>query len=115
MQAVDELGHVAEGVYNARMVVQRAAVGVDMPIAQAVVDLLDGRTQPAQAVAALMGREPTAERAYCVLFVSPNQAGPWATRAAMCAMASSTWSTKIRHKSPSPGDPGLCRWPGIRP
>lgn len=64
VQAVDELGHVAEGVYSARTVVQRAAVlGVDMPIAQAVVDLLDGRTQPAQAVAALMGREPTFERA----------------------------------------------------
>ncbi len=64
VQAVDELGHVAEGVYSARTVVQRAKVlGVDMPIAQAVVDLLDGRTRPAQAVAALMGREPTAERA----------------------------------------------------
>jgi len=62
-QAIDSLGHVAEGVYSARTVVQRAlALGVDMPIAQAVVDLLDGRTQPAQAVAALMGREPTAER-----------------------------------------------------
>lgn len=63
-QAVDELGHVAEGVYSARTVVQRAkALGVDMPIAQAVVDLLDGRLRPAQAVHALMGREPTAERA----------------------------------------------------
>jgi glycerol-3-phosphate dehydrogenase (NAD(P)+) len=62
-QAVDMLGHVAEGVYSARTVVQRAAsLCVDMPIAQAVVDLLDGRLQPAQAVAALMGRGPTAER-----------------------------------------------------
>jgi glycerol-3-phosphate dehydrogenase (NAD(P)+) len=61
-QAIDMLGHVAEGVYSARTVVQRAAsLCVDMPIAQAVVDLLDGRLQPAQAVAALMGRDPTVE------------------------------------------------------
>ncbi len=61
-QAVDMLGHVAEGVYSARTVVQRArTLGVDMPIAQAVVDLLDGQLQPAQAVAALMGRGPAIE------------------------------------------------------
>jgi glycerol-3-phosphate dehydrogenase (NAD(P)+) len=61
-QAVASLGHVAEGVYCARTVVQRAAtLGVDMPIAQAVVALLDGHLAPAQAVALLMGREPTAE------------------------------------------------------
>jgi glycerol-3-phosphate dehydrogenase (NAD(P)+) len=56
-QAVDSLGHVAEGVYCARTVVQRAQhLGVDMPIAQAVVALLDGHITPAQAVAVLMGR-----------------------------------------------------------
>lgn len=56
-QAVASLGHVAEGVYSARTVWQRAqSLGVDMPIVQAVVDLLDGRNTPAQAVAALMGR-----------------------------------------------------------
>lgn len=56
-QAVDSLGHVAEGVYCARTVVQRAQhLGVDMPIAQAVVALLDGQMTPAQAVAELMGR-----------------------------------------------------------
>ena len=44
--------------------VQRAAcLGVDMPIAQAVVALLDGQMAPAQAVARLMGRGPTAELA----------------------------------------------------
>jgi glycerol-3-phosphate dehydrogenase (NAD(P)+) len=32
-----------------------------MPIARGVVELLDGRLRPAEAVAALMGREPTAE------------------------------------------------------
>jgi glycerol-3-phosphate dehydrogenase (NAD(P)+) len=61
-QAVASLGHVAEGVYSARTVVQRArSLGVEMPIAQAVVALLDGRMQPAQAVAALMGRDPGQE------------------------------------------------------
>ena len=57
-QAVDSLGHVAEGVYSARTVVQRArSLGVDMPISEGVVALLAGALQPAQAVAALMGRE----------------------------------------------------------
>ena len=61
-QAVQALGHVAEGVYSARTVVQRAhSLGVEMPIAQSVVDLLDGRMLPAQAVATLMGRGPAAE------------------------------------------------------
>ncbi|MBC5781788.1 NAD(P)-dependent glycerol-3-phosphate dehydrogenase [Ramlibacter sp. USB13] len=61
-QAVESLGHVAEGVYSARTVVERARrLGVDMPIARAVVDLLDGRLAPAQAVATLMGRDPAAE------------------------------------------------------
>jgi glycerol-3-phosphate dehydrogenase (NAD(P)+) len=63
-QAVNALGHVAEGVYCARAVLQRAAaLGVEMPIAQAVVALLDGSIAAAQAVALLMGREPTAEPA----------------------------------------------------
>jgi glycerol-3-phosphate dehydrogenase (NAD(P)+) len=61
-QAVDSLGHVAEGVYSARTVVQRArSLGVDMPISEGVVALLEGRLQPAQLVAALMGRDPKAE------------------------------------------------------
>ena len=56
-QAVDSLGHVAEGVYCARAVVQRAqSLGVEMPISSAVVALLDGQINPVQAVAALMGR-----------------------------------------------------------
>ena len=61
-QAVQSLGHVAEGVYSARTVAQRAQlVGVDMPITRAVVDLLDGQLSPADAVATLMGREPASE------------------------------------------------------
>ncbi len=63
-QATSSLGHVAEGVLCARAVVQRArSLAVDMPIAQCVVALLDGAIAPAQAVAMLMGREPTAESA----------------------------------------------------
>lgn len=63
VQVTAGLGHVAEGVYSARTVVQRAAyLGVDMPIAQAVVALLDGLLTPQQAVADLMGREPTVEQ-----------------------------------------------------
>lgn len=58
-QAVASLGHVAEGVYCARTVAQRAdSLGVDMPITQSVVALLDGNIQPDQAVADLMGRTP---------------------------------------------------------
>jgi glycerol-3-phosphate dehydrogenase (NAD(P)+) len=61
-QAVDSLGHVAEGVYCARTVVQRARhLGVEMPIAESVVALLDGRVRPAEAVAELMSREPGVE------------------------------------------------------
>jgi glycerol-3-phosphate dehydrogenase (NAD(P)+) len=61
-QAVAALGHVAEGVYCARTVVQRAqSLGVRMPISEGVVALLDGQVTAAHAVAALMGRDPTAE------------------------------------------------------
>ncbi len=63
-QAVDSLGHVAEGVYCARTVVQRARhLGVQMPISDSVVAVLDGRVRPAEAVAELMGREPGVESA----------------------------------------------------
>lgn len=58
-QAVASLGHVAEGVYSARTVAHRAhSLGVEMPITQGVVALLDGSIEPAQAVADLMGRTP---------------------------------------------------------
>ena len=62
-QAVASLGHVAEGVYCARTVVQRARhLSIEMPIAEGVVALLDGAVRPVDAVAGLMGREPGAER-----------------------------------------------------
>jgi glycerol-3-phosphate dehydrogenase (NAD(P)+) len=61
-QAVTSLGHVAEGVYSARTVWQRAqSLGVDMPITEAVVALLDGRLQAREAVQVLMGRGPRGE------------------------------------------------------
>jgi glycerol-3-phosphate dehydrogenase (NAD(P)+) len=61
-QAVDSLGHVAEGVYSARTVLRRAEqLGVEMPIARAVVHLLDGLTTPQMALAELMGREAKGE------------------------------------------------------
>lgn len=63
-EVLASLGHVAEGVYCARTVVQRAAgLGVDMPIAQGVVALLDGKIKPSEAVALLMEREPKTEMA----------------------------------------------------
>ena len=61
-QAVDALGHVAEGVYCARTVVQRAeGLGIDMPVSRAVLALLDGQIGAAQAVGQLMGREARGE------------------------------------------------------
>ncbi len=61
-QAVESLGHVAEGVYSARTVHQRAkALGVDMPITAAVVALLDGSLKASEVVQQLMGRGPRGE------------------------------------------------------
>ena len=61
-EAVASLGHVAEGVYCARTVCQRAlSLGVDMPITQCVVKVLDGTLSAKQAVGLLMGRGATEE------------------------------------------------------
>lgn len=61
-QALTSLGHVAEGVYSAHTVWQRAqSLGVDMPITEAVVALLEGRLQAREAVQVLMGRGPRGE------------------------------------------------------
>jgi glycerol-3-phosphate dehydrogenase (NAD(P)+) len=60
--AVASLGHVAEGVHCARTVVARARhLGIDMPIAQAVVTLLDGKASAAQVLTQLMARDPRPE------------------------------------------------------
>ncbi|MDT9001203.1 NAD(P)H-dependent glycerol-3-phosphate dehydrogenase [Paucibacter sp. APW11] len=61
-QILVDLGHVAEGVYSAPTVLARArAKGVDMPITEAVVAVLEGRLSPAAAVDLLMGRRARAE------------------------------------------------------
>ncbi len=61
-QILAELGHVAEGVPTAAMVLRRAqGVGVDMPITQAVAAVLDGSLAPGQALEQLMGRDARPE------------------------------------------------------
>ena len=61
-QAVQSLGHVAEGVYSARTVLARARLlKVEMPITETVVDLLDGRLAVSDAVQTLMVRDPRGE------------------------------------------------------
>ena len=56
------LGHVAEGVYSAATVVQRAAtLGVEMPLAQGVHALLQGQVTAPQLVEALLRRDARAE------------------------------------------------------
>ncbi|MFT4241867.1 MAG: NAD(P)H-dependent glycerol-3-phosphate dehydrogenase [Acidovorax sp.] len=58
-QAVAALGYVAEGVYSARTVLQRAhKLGVEMPITETVVHLLDGTLSVRNAVNRLMARNP---------------------------------------------------------
>jgi glycerol-3-phosphate dehydrogenase (NAD(P)+) len=57
-----QLGHVAEGVYSAPTVLERArAAGVEMPITEAMVALLQGRVTAAQGVDLLMGRQARPE------------------------------------------------------
>ncbi|MFT3664711.1 NAD(P)H-dependent glycerol-3-phosphate dehydrogenase [Piscinibacter sp.] len=61
-QILAELGHVAEGVLSAPTVLQRAhALGVAMPITEAVVGVLQGAVTPQRALVQLMGREARAE------------------------------------------------------
>jgi len=61
-EALAELGHVAEGVFSAHTVVERGrALGVEMPIAEAVVAVLAGRLPPALAMGSLMSRQARAE------------------------------------------------------
>ena len=61
-QILRDLGHVAEGVYSAPTVLARArGQGVDMPITEAVVAVLDGRLSAVAAVDLLMGRQARAE------------------------------------------------------
>ncbi|MFM2111997.1 MAG: hypothetical protein RLZZ271_657 [Pseudomonadota bacterium] len=60
--ALASLGHVAEGVNTAQIVLSRArSLGVDMPIVEGVVAVLTGTLDPKQAAAALMGRSAKRE------------------------------------------------------
>jgi glycerol-3-phosphate dehydrogenase (NAD(P)+) len=57
-----ELGHVAEGVACAATVLRRArARSVDMPITEAVVNVLEGRGTPEQSMRLLMARDARPE------------------------------------------------------
>jgi glycerol-3-phosphate dehydrogenase (NAD(P)+) len=61
-EVLRRLGHVAEGVYTARVAADRAAqLGVDMPITQAVVQVLEARLSPQDAMVRLMARQSRAE------------------------------------------------------
>jgi glycerol-3-phosphate dehydrogenase (NAD(P)+) len=61
-QILIDLGHVAEGVRSAEVVLKRAvSLGVDMPITAAVVSVLNAALTPAQALQNLMGRDARAE------------------------------------------------------
>ena len=55
--AVDESGPLAEGAATADALVQRArAVGIQMPIAEAVADIVAGRVEVDAAIRALVSR-----------------------------------------------------------
>jgi glycerol-3-phosphate dehydrogenase (NAD(P)+) len=61
-EVLAELGHVAEGVYSAATVLTRArGAGVEMPVTEAVVGVIEGRLSPSQALWQLMARHPRAE------------------------------------------------------
>jgi glycerol-3-phosphate dehydrogenase (NAD(P)+) len=57
-----QLGHVAEGVYSAATVLSRArSLGVEMPITEAVVAVLEGRLSADEGLRVLMAREARPE------------------------------------------------------
>lgn len=63
-EALADLGHVAEGTNTARLILKRAKVlGVEMPLVQAVNDILDGVKTPQECAMALMTREIRHEKA----------------------------------------------------
>ena len=63
-QILEELGHVAEGVYTAREVDRLSGkLGIEMPISAAVAAVLDGRLSAERALEQLMARDPKEELA----------------------------------------------------
>ncbi|MCB1129877.1 MAG: NAD(P)-dependent glycerol-3-phosphate dehydrogenase [Verrucomicrobiae bacterium] len=62
-RALETLGHVAEGVQTARLICGRAeAAGIEMPLARAVNEILDGVRSPRECAAALMARDIRSEK-----------------------------------------------------
>jgi glycerol-3-phosphate dehydrogenase (NAD(P)+) len=60
---LNDLGHVAEGVYSAREAAKLArARGVEMPVTEAVNAVLQGKLTPKAAVEQLLARDPKKER-----------------------------------------------------
>ncbi len=56
-EALITVGHVAEGVETARLICKRAgSLGIEMPIAAAVNEILDGRKTPRECAMGLMAR-----------------------------------------------------------
>ena len=61
-EILQRLGHVAEGVACCRAVVATAhANGIDMPVSEAVLAVIEGTMTPSDAVASLLAREPKTE------------------------------------------------------
>jgi glycerol-3-phosphate dehydrogenase (NAD(P)+) len=61
-ETLDRVGHVAEGVWSAAAVRERAAsLGVPMPITGAVCAVLEERVSPRQALDGLLARQPKRE------------------------------------------------------
>jgi len=61
-QILAQLGHVAEGVLSAPMVLARAApLRVELPLCEAVTQVLSGQLTPVRALEQLMGREARSE------------------------------------------------------
>lgn len=61
-QALAEIGQAVEGVHTTRIVCALAGkYGVDMPISEQVLNVIDGRVTPKQAVHELLSREPRPE------------------------------------------------------
>ena len=59
---MDQLGHVAEGVYSAKTVLERAqALSIEMPITQMVNSILEGQLSAQAAMHRLMSRQSKSE------------------------------------------------------
>ena len=63
-QALTEIGQAVEGLHTARVVGALAEkYAVDMPISEQILNVIDGKVTPVEAVRALLSREPGSETA----------------------------------------------------